>query len=89
MSAAVIVLGVAAVLGWAGAITRPLPMLRAVEALPLARYSFPVAIPTVLMLAGGWRALWPRRYRQWGLMPLLGALVILDLMALTAIRAHF
>ncbi len=89
MYAAVVVLGVAAVLGWAGAITRPLPMLRAVEALPLARYSFPVAIPTVLMLVGGWCVLWPRRYRQWGLVLLMGVLVILDLMSLTAIRAHF
>ena len=89
MRPAFIVLGMAAVLGWTGAITRSLPMLRAVEALPLARYAFPVAIPTVLMLVGGWRALWPRRYQEWGTALLLAVLVILDLMSLIAIRTHF
>src|SRR6185436_121618 len=53
-------LGLVGMAIWANTIFRPLPLLGGVYVVPAARYTFPAIIVTMLMIVGGWWALWPQ-----------------------------
>lgn len=83
VSAALALLLIAGVVVWGNAIFRVLPVLQPPFLLPVARYGFPAALPAVLLLAGGWWALVPRRY-GWA-----SALLLVGLMAGLNIAAYW
>ncbi|HYN86976.1 MAG TPA: hypothetical protein VER55_00530, partial [Ardenticatenaceae bacterium] len=83
-------LGLAGLVVWASAVLRPLPTLLEAQArLSAVRYTFPAIIPTVLVLAGGWLALWPRRYRVLGILALVLGMAAVNLVAVATIRAYY
>jgi hypothetical protein len=57
--------------------------------LPSSRYTFPVILPTLLVLVGGWWALWPRRVRPVGVAILLGVMVLFNVLAIITIRSFY
>lgn len=81
-------LALAGVVLWANAFLRPHPVLGR-PYLPVARYVYPVVIPTVLALAGGWWTLTPRRFRRWLPLVLFSILVVLDIASLWTIWTFF
>ena len=78
-------LGLAGALVWGNTIIWPLPMLWTEVWFPAARYAFPAMIPTVLMLVGGWCALWPRSYRAYGSFVLLLYMIGLNVVSVWTI----
>lgn len=86
---ALVFLACAGMLVGINTIMRPLPMLQAKILLPAARYAFPAIVPVVLTLAGGWWALWPRRYRAYGSYVFLLCLIVLDIASIWRIWAFY
>lgn len=88
--ASVVFLGVAGTLLWGSAVVWPLAYLWFAKIiLPAARYTFPVIVPTMLALAGGWHALWPARYRVQGSLIFVGILFLLNVAGIIAIYSHY
>ncbi|MBA3944450.1 MAG: hypothetical protein H0X37_07785 [Herpetosiphonaceae bacterium] len=86
---ALLVLAVAGVLVWLLALLWPLPYRWSRVLVPSARYTFPALLPTVLVVVGGWQALWPRRLRSLALYLLLLAVVVLDAAAVATIWSFY
>lgn len=84
-----ILLGLAVFLSWGSTIARVLPALELNPYLPVARYTFPAIIPGLLMLVGGWWALWPRRLRTPAALLLLAGLFVLNLLAIHTIWTFY
>lgn len=82
LRAALVVLALAGGIVWLGTITRVLPKISEGVVYPFARYTFPAIIPTVLVLVGGWWAIWPRRVRGYAVLALVGTAAILNLYAI-------
>lgn len=57
--------------------------------LPSSRYAFPVAAPTMLMLVGGWWALWPRRWRAIGIGVVVVAMLALNAISIVTILSYY
>lgn len=85
---ALLFLGISGVLVWGNTVARPLPILEAII-VPVARYAFPVAIPTALVLAGGWWSLWPKRYRAYGAFVFLLCLAGLNVVSVWTIWSFY
>jgi hypothetical protein len=81
-------LGLAGALVWTNALLRFHPLLGK-PYIPVARYAYPVIIPTVLALVGGWMALVPARYWRWAAVVMFGALLVLDVMAIRTVYAFY
>ncbi|MBC8160534.1 MAG: hypothetical protein H7Z42_04870 [Roseiflexaceae bacterium] len=82
---ALLLLALAATLAWANLILRPLPLLVGLDAWPMARYTFPAIVATILALVGGPWLLVPRRARGAALGLLLIAMLAYNAAALNAI----
>lgn len=74
---------------WANMLLRPLPLLGEVFVVPAARYTFPAIGITMLIVLGGWRALWPRRWQARVTFALLAGLFIMNLAAIQTITAFY
>ena len=61
---ALLFLALVAAVVWVSTILWPLPYPWAKVQFPSGRYLYVAIIPMALLLAGGWWALWPRRYRR-------------------------
>lgn len=86
----VVFLGIAGMLLWGSAIVWPFAYLWFADIiLPAARYTFPVIVPTMLALAGGWYALWPARFRLAGSLIFVGILFTLNASAIIAIYSYY
>ena len=57
--------------------------------MPASRYTFPIIVPTVLVMVGGWWALWPRQYRFVGLWTIIIAMVLLDVISIWTIWSYY
>lgn len=57
--------------------------------LPSSRYTFPVILPTMLILTGGWWALWPRRLRFVGIGLLIAFMLLLNTLAVITIWSYY
>jgi hypothetical protein len=86
---ALLLLGLVSLLIWGLALIWPLPYPWARITWPSARYAYPVIIPTVLFLAGGWWALWPRRARLIGMLALLVCLLVMNVAAIVTISSYY
>ena len=82
-------LGLAGALVWANAIIRPLPMFDAKVVLPATRYTFPVVVPMALVLVGGWWAIFPPRYRRYGITALLFCMIALNIASVQRIWSFY
>ncbi|HEU5103518.1 MAG TPA: hypothetical protein VFU22_31090, partial [Roseiflexaceae bacterium] len=82
---ALLFLALVGVLVWINTIFRPLPLLGEMYVVPVARYTFPAIIVTVLAVAGGWWALWPHKLRLGGQLVLIAGLLALNGAAITTI----
>jgi hypothetical protein len=76
---ALALLAVAGALVWLSTLTRTLPRINEGLPLPMARYTFPAILVTILALVGGWWSLWPRRWRPAGMGLLLMGMLVLNL----------
>lgn len=76
---ALLVLALMFVLVWGNVLTRSLPLINTGIAWPMARYTYPAIVPTVLLLVGGWWALWPRRWREYATEWLVGGILLLNI----------
>jgi hypothetical protein len=74
---------------WVNMLLRPLPLLGEVFVVPAARYTFPALGITMLILLGGWRALWPPRWQARVTFALLAGLFIMNLVAIQTITAFY
>jgi hypothetical protein len=74
---------------WMTVILRALPIPGSNTVPVTARYAFPSVIPIVLMISGGWWALWPQRARVWGTVVLLLLLFSLNLLSVQTIFAFY
>ena len=74
---------------WVNMLLRPLPLLGEVFVVPAARYTFPAIGITMLIVLGGWRALWPPRWQARVTFTLLAGLFIMNLVAIRTIAAFF
>lgn len=83
------VLALAALLAWGSTYTRVLPKIGEGVVYPVARYTFGAMTPTVLMLIGGWWALWPRRWRTYATWALVGGTFILNSVAVWTIWTFY
>jgi hypothetical protein len=75
-------LGIVGVVVWSNVMIRVLPWLDGVSAFAVARYGYPAVLPALLLLVGGWWALWPEPWRFTGLLALLSGSVALNATAL-------
>lgn len=73
---------------WANAALRILPALVAQPA-PFPRYGFPAIGPLALVLAAGWLAWWPMRWRSIGAAALVIALLMLNALAYATMWWHW
>jgi hypothetical protein len=73
---------------WANAALRILPALIA-QPPPFPRYGFPAIAPLALVLAAGWLAWWPVRWRLTGAATLVIALLMLNALACATIWWHW
>ncbi len=73
---------------WANAALRILPALVAQPA-PFPRYGFPAIAPLALVLAAGWLAWWPMRWRSIGAAALVIALLMLNALAYATMWWHW
>ncbi len=89
LSPALLVVGLAGILIWLLALAWPLPYHWAKVSLPSARYTFPALLPTVLVIVGGWWALWPRRLRGLAVGLLLFGVFALDGAAIATIWSFY
>ena len=89
LAAPLFVVALAGILVWLIAIAWPLPYRWAKVTLPSARYTFPALLPTVLVIVGGWWALWPRRFRVPALVVLILAFLALDSAAVVTIWSFY
>jgi len=80
-----LLLALAATFAWANLLLRPLPLLSGLDAWPMARYTYPAIIATLLALVGGLWGLVPRVWRMPTLSALLGGMVMLNIAALNLI----
>jgi hypothetical protein len=71
------------------AILWPLPYTWAKVQFPSGRYLYVAIIPMALLLAGGWWALWPRRYRGVGLLLWIVFLLFLNWSSVNLIRTFY
>jgi hypothetical protein len=85
---AVGLLGIAGLLVWGNAYLRPHPLIGK-PFIPVARYAYPVVIPSLLALASGWWALTPNRFRRGYLPALVSTLAVLDVVSLLTIWQFF
>lgn len=86
---ALVMLGIVTALVWLSTATRILPRISEGRLFPMARYSFPVIIPTLLFLGGGWVMLWPRRLRNAAMLLLVLAVLLLNIVSLLTVRAYY
>ncbi len=73
---------------WANAALRILPALIA-QPPPFPRYGFPAIGPLTLVLAAGWLAWWPLRWRSYAIAALVIALLMLNAVAYVTIWRHW
>lgn len=81
---AVVCLAVCGLVVWGSVVLRPHPLMGNIL-LPVARYAFPVIIPTALALMGGWLAFVPGRWKGKAAAALLAGLAVLNVVSLTTI----
>ena len=74
---------------WANTILRPLPFLGEQYVLPASRYTYPAIVITMLVLVGGWWAIWPAKWRISALAALLSCCVVLNSVAIHTILSFF
>ncbi len=82
-------LALVGVLVWVNTILRPLPLLGEMYVVPIARYTFPAIIVTVLAIAGGWWAIWPPKLRLGAALALIAGLLALNAAAISTIAAYY
>lgn len=85
LRAILVLFALVALLVWGNTFLRPFPMLDGVFVLPAARYAFPAILPTMLVLIGGWWALWPKTMRNGGTLIIIAGLLVLNLAAIRTI----
>ena len=73
---------------WANAAMRILPAL-IVQPPPFPRYGFPTIGPMALVLAAGWLAWWPARWRTIGIATLVLSLIMLNALAYATMWWHW
>ncbi len=84
----IVFLAIAGVMIWGAAMTRSLPML--VVPMPFfPRYGFPAIGPLALVLAAGWLAWWPARWRTIGIATLVLGLIMLNALAYATMWWHW
>jgi hypothetical protein len=86
---ALLFLALVGILVWINTIFRPLPLLGEIYAVPVARYTFPGIIVTMLAIVGGWWALWPQKLRLGAALALIAGLLALNAVAITTIAAYY
>lgn len=75
---------------WANALVWPLAYtFWANVPMPSARYGTPVIAVSALVLAGGWWALWPGRYRGYAVWAFVAALLVLNGLAIQTIWTFY
>ena len=89
LSATLFLIGLAFGIVWLNALVWPLPFTWARLALPSGRYLFAAMLPNALLLAGGWWALWPRRFRLYGSLLFVAALGLLNAASITLILNYY
>lgn len=89
LRAVVVVFGLAMLVVWGNTGLRTLPKLSEGFVVPVARYAFPVIIPTVLALLGGWWMLWPRRMRTLAVVVLISALAALNIASVATVWSFY
>lgn len=82
---ALLLLGLVLALVWLNAILWPLPFNWGRIPMTTGRYVYAAAIPMALALAGGWWAVWPRRFRTAGIALFLGSLLLLNVVSVAVI----
>ncbi len=70
---------------WLNTFLRPLPFIDGSFVLPIARYAFPAIIPTMLVLVGGWWALWPGSQRNYAVVAFVAGMFIWNAAAIRVI----
>jgi hypothetical protein len=86
---ALLFLALVGVLIWINAIFRPLPLLGEMYVVPVARYTFPAIIATMLLIVGGWWAMWPAKLRLGAILALIAGLLALNAAAITTIATYY
>jgi hypothetical protein len=79
LRAALLVIAAAGILVWMFTVTRSLPRISDGFVIPVARYTYPGIVATILMLVGGWWALWPGHLRRNGLRVLVAIVGITNI----------
>lgn len=85
----IVFLMLSGMLVWGNTILRPLPLLNEQYVVPATRYAFPAIAVTVLVLVGGWWALWPRKQRIYAVAALLIGLLILNVVSIGTIWSFY
>ena len=85
----IVFLMLSGMLVWGNTIMRPLPLLNEQYVLPATRYTFPAITVTVLVLVGGWWALWPQKQRTYAVGALLLGLLILNVVSIGTIWSFY
>ncbi len=70
---------------WLNTFLRPLPFIDGSFVLPIARYAFPAIVPTMLVLVGGWWALWPGSQRNYAVVAFVAGMFIWNAAAIRVI----
>ncbi|NJP07738.1 MAG: hypothetical protein HC837_20035 [Chloroflexaceae bacterium] len=86
---ALLVLALAMVLVWGNAFVRVLPGISEGVVYPVARYTFPAIIPTMLVVTGGFWVLWPRPWRPIMLLVLIGAVLLLNAISIFTVWSFY
>jgi hypothetical protein len=74
---AVALLAVSGLLVWGNAFLRSHPVGHT-PFIPVARYAYPVIIPSAMVLVGGWWTFTPRRHRRWFFLVVFSIIGLLD-----------
>ncbi len=74
---------------WAATLLWPLPYQWAKMPLPSGRYLYTSIIPIAFILAGGWWALWPKRYRRIGILLWITLLLGLNVASINIIYSFY
>ncbi|MFN8479883.1 MAG: hypothetical protein U0074_18865 [Kouleothrix sp.] len=85
----IVFLLIAGLMVWANTVLRPLPLLGEPYVIPSARYTFPAITVTLLVLLGGWRALWPKRWHTSVTFALIGGLILLNAVSIQTIFTFY